>query len=227
MGVLAFDTCLDACSVAWRGAAGEPAIWRFEPMRQGHAERLMPMIREVLDEAGQTPRELDAVALTIGPGTFTGTRVGIAAARGLVLATGARMRVATSLALVAATARAQAPRRYGGRPIAVCQDARKSEVLLELVRPAGEAALDGVRLLSPQAAALAIMAEAGDALLVGSAAALVASAAGGRLEIGQGELLPNARHLADMPLMALSRPSPLYARPPDARPQPAFQPRTP
>lgn len=218
MLTLAWDTCLDACSVAiWRPGEGVLAA-HAEPMRQGHAERLMPMIAAVLAEAGAAPAQISDVAVTVGPGTFTGIRIGIAAARGLSLATGARVRAATSLALLAATARARLPAETRSRPLAVCLDARKGEVLLEIVPERAAGGLDGVRLLDPVAAATAVREAAPDALLIGSGAALVAAAAGDRLEAVLVDLLPEARHLGAVPLTPVARPTPLYARPPDARP---------
>lgn len=101
MNILAFDTCYDACSAAILSGGGRIAH-RFEPMRTGHAERLIPMIAEVLAEAGLSARDLDRIAVTRGPGTFTGTRIGIAAARALVLATGAQGLGFSSLHAIAA-----------------------------------------------------------------------------------------------------------------------------
>src|SRR5690606_4397524 len=111
MNILAFDTCFGACSAAmlWHdatpsgegGAAGSRIVWRYEEMATGHAERLIPMIDEVLRESGQSLKTLDAIAVTEGPGTFTGIRVGVAAARGLALATALPIRATTSLHVIA------------------------------------------------------------------------------------------------------------------------------
>lgn len=85
MIVLAFDTALAACSVGvWqdeRIVAAESAL-----MPQGHAEALMPMIERVMAAAGLVYHALDRIAVTVGPGSFTGLRVGIATARGLAMA---------------------------------------------------------------------------------------------------------------------------------------------
>jgi tRNA threonylcarbamoyladenosine biosynthesis protein TsaB len=217
MLTVAFDTCLDACSAAVWDERGVRA-YRFAAMRQGHAERLVPMIAEVLDAAGCQAAGVQAIAVTIGPGTFTGTRICVAAARGLALATGARVLAATSTALLAATARARFPAETGGRPLAVCIDARKGEVLLEIVPVVPVGGLDRVRMLSPAAAAAAIAAEATEALLIGNGALLLGEAGAPRLAVALADLLPDARHLMSMPLTSVAHPTPLYARPPDARP---------
>jgi tRNA threonylcarbamoyladenosine biosynthesis protein TsaB len=86
MNILAFDTCFDACSVcvaqtgADRAVEFSGALERFET---GHAERLIPMVEEVMSRAGLTFSHIDRLAVTVGPGTFTGTRIGVAAARAL------------------------------------------------------------------------------------------------------------------------------------------------
>ncbi len=223
---LAFDTCLNACSVAlWNGTGG--ALYaRYEPMRRGHAERLCPMIEDVLAEAACTLATIDSIAVTVGPGTFTGTRVGIAAARGFALATGAKVLGSTSLALLAATARAALPAdRHGrpnGRPIAACIDGGKGLVMLEIVRIGTVPGLAAVQLLAGPAAAMTIAALAPDAVLIGSAARIVADAgkaAGLMLEAVLPDIEPDARHFADMALVPLAAPAPLYLRPPDAKPQ--------
>ena len=104
MNILAFDTCLGAVSVAvrWRGAGGEWLMRHAHEVRErGHAERLMPMMAEVMEEAGLAFSDIDRIAVTVGPGTFTGVRVGVAAARGLALASGVATVGATSLAVMA------------------------------------------------------------------------------------------------------------------------------
>lgn len=85
MKVLAFDCSGASCSAAVL-IDDEPAAQRFAPMERGHAETLLPMIETVLREAALTPAALDLLAVTIGPGSFTGLRIGLAAARGLALA---------------------------------------------------------------------------------------------------------------------------------------------
>lgn len=122
LNILAFDTCYDACSAAV--IAGAARIGRYEPMRMGHAERLVPMIAEVLDEAGLQPRDIDRIAVTRGPGTFTGTRIGIAAARAVLLATGAEGFGFSSLTPIA---RAYASRQpdQGGGALVVARSSRR------------------------------------------------------------------------------------------------------
>src|SRR5450432_1394851 len=88
MTILALDTSGAACSVALRDGAGRLLAHRFEALARGHAERLMPMLREVMAEADVDFAALALIAVTTGPGSFTGIRVGLAAARGLALASG-------------------------------------------------------------------------------------------------------------------------------------------
>ena len=87
MRVLAIDTALEACSVAVLDTEESArARSRSLPMARGHAEALMPLIATVMSEARTEFAELDRIAVTVGPGSFTGLRVGVAAARGIGLA---------------------------------------------------------------------------------------------------------------------------------------------
>lgn len=86
MIVLAFDTSAGHCAAALRNGAA--TITRVEEMTRGQAERLMPLLEEVLAEAGIAWRDLDALGVCTGPGNFTGIRISVAAARGLALSLG-------------------------------------------------------------------------------------------------------------------------------------------
>src|SRR5262245_23953927 len=85
MNILAFDCCFGAVSAAVRYADGGVRSERYEALSGGNAERLFPLVEQVLDEAKLQMSEVDRIAVTLGPGTFTGVRVGVAAARGLSL----------------------------------------------------------------------------------------------------------------------------------------------
>lgn len=89
MKLLALDTTLGACSAAVAcGSPGTPDITGiYERRERAHAEAIVPMIERALGDASLSYRDLDAIAVTTGPGSFTGVRVGIATARGLALAT--------------------------------------------------------------------------------------------------------------------------------------------
>ena len=118
--VLGFDTALGACSAAIvdgaRVLAQESAV-----LRRGHAEALMPMIEAVRGAAGLAFADLDLLAVTIGPGTFTGLRVGLAAARGLALAAARPLVGITTLEALAAGAAAPTA-------VFVAIDARRGEL---------------------------------------------------------------------------------------------------
>src|SRR5687767_11529684 len=87
MIVLAFDTCLNACSVAV--SDGDRVLaQRLEPMARGHQERLAPLVAEVMAAAGLGFGALERIGVTVGPGSFTGLRVGLAFAKGLSAALG-------------------------------------------------------------------------------------------------------------------------------------------
>src|SRR3974390_3374060 len=88
MRVLAIDTALAACSAAVLDTEQGGGIVASEslPMVRGHAEALLPLVQRVMQQAGVSFPDIDRVAVTTGPGSFTGLRVGIAAARGMALA---------------------------------------------------------------------------------------------------------------------------------------------
>src|SRR3954449_1964487 len=113
MRLLAIDTTLEACSVGVSAADARPPVTISEVIGRGHAERLIGMVQSALNEAGLTVADLERIAVTIGPGSFTGVRVGIAAVRGLTLVTSCPAVGIGTLAVIAERARALA----GARPV--------------------------------------------------------------------------------------------------------------
>lgn len=222
MHILAFDTCFDGCSACvaeLQGGAVSVLSSAFERFETGHAERLIPMIGDVMREAHVAFDQICRIVVTTGPGTFTGTRIGIAAARSLALATGARTVGVSSLAVMA-----EAARSHIGGPIAVVVDARRGEVYAQVFGPGGGA--DNVS--PPQLLSLEDAARAGGEgriAFVGSGANAVAEIArrnGRAAEAILSDLVPDAvalAHLAGV-LPASDAPlSPHYLRAPDAKPQ--------
>jgi tRNA threonylcarbamoyladenosine biosynthesis protein TsaB len=227
MNVLAFDTCLGAVSVAVSRRDGPHLHAASELRTAGHAERLMPMIAEVMQAAGLAFSELDRIAVTLGPGGFTGVRVGIAAARGLALATGKPVVGATSLAVMAHRAEgllAGLGHGMGALRLMVAVDARRGTLYVQRFT-AGTAEITEAQLLTPEEAARSLAADGGS-IVVGSGAAAIAAAAdalGVAVETRLPELQPDARNLTAMaPRLAPVSPiRPLYLRLPDVRPQEA------
>ncbi len=236
MNILAFDTCFGACSVAVRKttARGEVIVREeYEERATGHAEALLPMMQRVMLAANLEFRDLDRIAVTEGPGSFTGTRIGVATARGLALALNKPIVAMTSLMAMALRADHLLGPQRASRTLAVCVDARKGQVYAQLFGENGGDALCDPQLVTPQELVQRLGGRA--FLAVGSGAASVVAASDLASHddptdeaIPTGEaalpaLEPHARLLA---LLAPALPirahlSPLYLRPPDAKPQPA------
>lgn len=206
---LGIDTALGACSVAL--IDGETMLGHaFEAMTTGHAEALAPMADRVMRGAGLGFRELQRIAVTTGPGTFTGQRIGLAFARGLAVALSIPCLGVTTLEAMAAAAQAAAP----GRPCLVASDARRGEVYAQAFGADGTAL--SPPLLIPVAAAASLAATLGpDAVLAGSAAHAVAPD-GHALSITQPDALWVAR-IGQTRAANDRPPEPLYLRAPDAK----------
>lgn len=222
MNVLALDTNMGACSAAVlrQGGAAQSLFSRYKLMSRGHAEALMPMTAEVMEEAGLSFSDLDVIAATLGPGSFTGVRIAIAATLGFALVIPVKLFGTDSLSVMASTALAEGLTPYG--PFAVAVDARRGMLYLALFDADG-AKREGPVLIGPDDAV--DMLPTALHVAVGSGAELVAAAAarrGKRLEVMLPELQPNARALAEFAYSSdetFSTLRPLYLRAPDARPQ--------
>lgn len=249
MNVLAFDTTFGATSVAvtWRSARGEILLREaYEPRLRaigglsaagGHAERLLPMIEEVMAAAQLSFARLDRIAVTVGPGSFTGVRVGVAAARGLALASQKPVVGMNSLVVMALRATVllarDGPVEPIARPLAVVVDARRGDVFFAVFGPHGGATLVPPTVL-PIAAARRALVEFGQPLVVGSGGTLLndwdlglgdATADAPVLQFAPFEtalpdLEPHARFLAQCApqLPILHDVAPLYLRAADAKP---------
>lgn len=200
--LLVIDSATAACSIALFDADGALIGEAHEVVGRGHAERLVPMIAELL--AGRQP---DAILVDCGPGSFTGLRVGLAAAHGLAIGWGVPLHGYSSLALVAAGIE-----DGGSDPITVAMQGGHGEIFVQSFAYAPLAPLGDLRSLSPQAAAAAF----DTALVVGSGAEALVTAR------GHGEWrdrLPRAADALRLPDDLRRLPAaPIYGRAPDARP---------
>src|SRR5271155_5359286 len=222
MRVLAIDTALGACSAAVLDTAFGGIVASSLPMARGHAEALMPLLARVMKQSGMAFGDIDRVVVTTGPGSFTGLRGGIAAARGLALAGGIPAVGVSTLSAYAAP--------YLGAddksPVVAAIDARHDHVYLQVFAPGGRT------LVAPRLAALSEAVRAASdtaACIVGSAAQAVAAALG---EAAPSPLTVDARAAPDIAWVAQigavvpetsSPPKPQYLRAPDAQPQNAAQ----
>ncbi|MCW9035509.1 MAG: tRNA (adenosine(37)-N6)-threonylcarbamoyltransferase complex dimerization subunit type 1 TsaB [Rhodospirillales bacterium] len=128
MKILALDTATNACSVALR-FNGELKARLFEEMPRGQSEALVPMVLDCLEQGGTTFEELDALAVTIGPGAFTGLRIGLSTARALALAAKLPLIGVTSLEAVAHGISEDERKDHN---ILVVLDAKRSDVYCQI-----------------------------------------------------------------------------------------------
>ncbi|RDI62186.1 tRNA (adenosine(37)-N6)-threonylcarbamoyltransferase complex dimerization subunit type 1 TsaB [Microvirga subterranea] len=219
MRVLAIDTALGACSACILQAGdAEPLARESIPMERGHAEALLPMLDRVASQVEGGFESLDRVAVTVGPGSYTGLRVGIAAARGIGIA--ADIPVIGVATLSAFLAPLMAGDKRGLFTAAI--DAKHGQIYVQAVATGGRVIIppslmgirDAIRLLG-----------SGPILVSGSAAPILAAEArmqGVDIQVDEAALFPDIAWVARLgaiadPTQAL--PKPLYLREPDAKPQ--------
>ena len=209
MIVLSLDTCLSACSVAVTDGERTLAA-ASEPMERGHQERLALMVEETMRSAGVTFAALDRIGVTVGPGSFTGLRVGLAFAKGLGLALERPVVGVGTLQALAASAGV-------GGVVAAAIDARRGQMYLQVFA-------DGRPLMAPDAltageaaARLAELYAVGPATVIGSGAPWLEGVIGGAdmsdLTAPDPVVVARLAAAAD----AGRPPRPLYLRAPDAK----------
>ena len=223
MRVLAIDTALAACSAAVLDTE-QPGVLASEslPMVRGHAEALVPMLADLMRHAEQTFAAIDRIVVTTGPGSFTGLRVGIAAARGIGLAAEKPVVGVSTLSAYAAPHLADDDTTQ----VVAAIDARHDHVYLQVFGAAGRIAV------APRLAALSEAVRAASeapSRIVGSAAQAIAD----RLPAGAATpLCVDPRDAPDIVWVARmgavlpegqAPPKPQYLRAPDAQPQNAAQ----
>lgn len=197
--ILAIDTSTAACTAALFDAADRCIAQRDEAIGRGHSERLVPMIAEMLEG-----RAAEQILVGVGPGSFTGIRVGIAAAQGLAIGWGCEVAGMSSLALLAAGAGSEGS-------VGAAVDGGHGELFVQQFDGATGEPLSELFNLPPAEAARQINAD----LVVGPAAQKLVEAR------GWGEALPawpSARNAIRLPeTMRGLPPKPIYARAPDAK----------
>jgi tRNA threonylcarbamoyladenosine biosynthesis protein TsaB len=218
MLILAIDTALDACAAAILDTDKNKVIAQeAAAMKRGHAEALMPLIARVVKGSGIAFEALDRIAATTGPGSFTGLRVGLSAARGIALAASKPVVGITTLTAYAAPHVSE----YGEHPIISVIDARHDHVYLQAVTGHGESLV--TPRLAPMAEALATS-RFGAPHLVGNAAGLLAERwpkdAPPPVKVDQ-QAAPDIVWVAWLAAAvdpAVATPRPFYLRAPDAKP---------
>jgi tRNA threonylcarbamoyladenosine biosynthesis protein TsaB len=168
MLILAIDTALDACAAGVLDTeAGNLIAQESQAMKRGHAEALMPLIARVIEQSGIAFAALDRIAVTTGPGSVTGLRVGLSAARGIALAANKPVVGLTTLTAYAAPLVSE----NGEHPVISAIDARHDHVYLQVVSG------DGSSLIRPRVASIEEALGAvrfGAPCLVGNAATILA-----------------------------------------------------
>ena len=198
--ILAIDTSTAACSAALFAATGECLAQRDEVIGRGHSERLVPLIEDIL--AGRTAMR---ILVGVGPGSFTGIRVGIAAAQGLAIGWGAELAGMSSLALLAA-------RAEGGGPVAAAMRGGHGELFVQQFDRQPLVPSTTVLNLSANEAARRLTAD----LVIGPGAADLVNARGWGEAV---DAWPSAAAALTLPeSLCTLPPRPIYARAPDARP---------
>ena len=213
MIVLALDTAGVDCAAAVYDSGSDSVMGEVtETIGRGHAEHLMHVVDEALAKAGTALSTIERVVVTVGPGSFTGIRIGVAAARGFALSLDIPAVGVTTLEVMAAAAGKQNP----GKPVLAAIDAKREEIYLQAFSANGDP-LDEARAVTVDEART--IAAAFDGIVTGTAVARLSDA-------------PPAERPDAFPIAVVARlgaakpvsekPKPLYLRGPDARPQAGY-----
>ncbi len=222
MILLAIDTSANLCSaVLYDCGQGEILSSKSENIGRGHAERLMGLLAEVLEAAELEYKDVSRIAAVCGPGSFTGIRVGLATARGLAL--GLNIPVIGINALEAIALQHNDTVDNVETPIMVALDAKRGEVFTQIISPSGE------HLATPQAVAIDQLKDfAPDQpfRIAGSGAQAIINAIDGQssevLSDQTAASIEYVARLAAQTSVSTNKPSPLYLRSADAKPQNNF-----
>ncbi len=220
MILLAIDTAASLCAACvYDDGAGRELGRSVLDIGKGHAERLMGTVAEALAAAGLVYADLDRIGVSVGPGSFTGVRVGVATARGLALALKIPAAGVSTLEAIAAEARALFP----GRAVLAAIDGRRGDLYCAVHAPGGELLSAPAAISVERAVELAT---AHDAMVTGTAADTVLALLGeSKLDSGlrpaTADIATYAR-LAAARSLSESKPAPLYLRGADAKPQSGF-----
>ncbi|MDL2399079.1 tRNA (adenosine(37)-N6)-threonylcarbamoyltransferase complex dimerization subunit type 1 TsaB [Rhizobium mayense] len=213
MIVLALDTAGVDCAAAVYDSGSDSVIGEVtETIGRGHAEHLMDVVDRALAEAGIALAAVERVVVTVGPGSFTGIRIGVAAARGFALSLNVPAVGVTTLEVMAAAVRETNP----GKSVLAAIDAKREEIYLQSFDADGHP-LDEARAVAIDEARA--IADAFDGVVTGSAVARL----GGLPPAARPDAFPIAtvaRLGAAKPVS--EKPKPLYLRGPDARPQAGY-----
>lgn len=218
MRILAIDTALDACSAGIFDTERDRMLAsQSREIGRGHAELLIPVVNEVMNSAGATFDSLDRIAVTVGPGSFTGLRVGLSAARGFALAAGKPAVGVSTLAALTAPLITE----NEAVPVVAAIDAKHGNLYMQMVGAGGRA------LVAPRAVNLreAVRSVAlGPVRIVGNGAAMLAAHWPPK---AIPPLLVDSRPAPDILWVGRigaaadperAKPRPLYLRMPDAKP---------
>lgn len=217
MKILALETSMEACSVAIYDAAKDRVLAEaYDVPGRGHAEILFDRIKAVTDRAGVAPKDIDRFAATVGPGSFTGVRIALSAARGFALAAQKPLIGIGSLEAIAAAVAARPD-----EVVAIAHDARRGEIYLQAFA-SGKALFDPLVAPVAEAAETAAAVASGRPIAVAGSGAALLSAALGDLphRTLPAEPWPRASIVARLAAAREpppEKPLPLYLRAPDAR----------
>ncbi|MBO1024770.1 tRNA (adenosine(37)-N6)-threonylcarbamoyltransferase complex dimerization subunit type 1 TsaB [Ochrobactrum sp. SD129] len=220
MKILALDTASSWCAAAVYDSGTDTVLAEIsENIGKGHAEVLMDYIEQAMTQSGIAMAKLDRVAVNVGPGSFTGVRIGVSAARGFALALD---RPALGVSAFDALA-SEIAVSHPGHPVLVLLEAHRGEIYAQAFG-ADAVAITGPMVLAREEALALIQQQSSETILAGSAAAALNETLAGSFSVARGE--PTARIGTYAKLAALHEPGeapkPLYMRGPDVKPQTGF-----